>query len=414
MIHSNVWAGEPHRSESEKRVIRTVDDIVTYGWDGTPNDSTSWRKRGVKIVSQNLVTNPKPTDTHGYRTPSQAQFSMREDGAHVYRDGESGSEYSTPYIDPNTNYTGEVGDLVRFRVDVKALHPEAASTMRLRVASYQGMELEGGTTYGHELEVGEWTTLETECVIINSEGYFRALIWPSASMHIYTPEYFMFRNYLVEVGGTEHWGFYDGDTRDEKGVLLYKNHVLNPNALGGTYGWSGDNLTTYSGFNTQMWGGYEGLCFYLRGDRNYPAMMEEEITPISEGEWLGVRALTATEHGRPIRIQIHWQKEGSTFAYSSKGFSADAAFYPGKQFIETYQAPSGAEGYRIQIQLNNTENSGNPRLWAKNIMSVTGGTEAEVSKAIEEYSDGDSRDLLVPNTKVYYDHKWVSLYDHHS
>lgn len=125
------------------------------------------------------------------------------------------SDDSGVYLDPDVNFTAQVGDIFRFEADVKAQLIDHAALMRLRIGTYNGAAISWGGAV-QPIPAGKWTRLSVEGTVTEAPPghYFRALVWPSLTTGSPEGAWIQVRRAMVQIApavGTDSV-FRDGAT----------------------------------------------------------------------------------------------------------------------------------------------------------------------------------------------------------
>lgn len=193
---------------------------------------------GTVEVRRNHVRNPigpaAPTSGYDYFWRSSPGD---HPGEYIVDDGMPAYETiqdvtgSAIYIDPNQNFTANVGDTIRLSIDVKTNSQVAADGMRLRITSYSGAANDSPSV-ATPIPVNEWTRLSLSGVVTAAPdgGSFRALVWPNGS--IPAGDYILARRAVVEIGTSlpADTDFFDGATTPDPDLTASWTGATNASA----------------------------------------------------------------------------------------------------------------------------------------------------------------------------------------
>lgn len=221
-----------------------------------------------------------------------------------------------------------------------------------------------------------------------------------------------FREPIIRGRVTYHWASVPHASETimrVDGREVARNYVTNPSFENGTQGWTsftGSHMESTTQYASQMFEQDTGERVgygVLDPAQNNAGFLVDNVVPVSTGQWVGVRALIATERlaGVRDRLLVHWLMEDGTTTYSWT-WRDSAYWYPGAARIDVFQVPAGAVSMQLRVHINRSSATGQIRHWVDHVMMTVADTQGEAAELVADYWDGDtapaSGQIVFPGT----------------
>lgn len=436
MIIAHEWEGEPHNSPSVKKLYRPDEPLIEYAWEDREYRSQSVKYIDKKEVARNLLYNSDFTmGFEGWVVGSNLQsYWDTEDkltGDASARVSEVYDHSTGMYYAPRSLSGLNIGDFLAAKVWVKATPGKVLHFMQNNL----GINSNSKSTIF--TSSGEW-----EEVLVSGAKVAGSLS-PYVLVRLHesseTPVDIWVDRVIMAVGETEeealrqlHEGYFDGNTRHEHGIVLSRNLARNP---------KGSNtpntvvvVPNYEGSispdpdfdlvdgnlvapNPRYHTGYNCIVYYSR-TRGALA-----IRPIENNEPFRNMYVISQPHevqsDTPVGIGLEVWTETNVESFVLRFYiigSTPSSDYitveGGRAYLRNYGV---GDGTWVSINIDNARapiSAGDTYYFR--VLRVQGPTEESVERQLDHTFNGDTPDYQIPNTKVYFDGEWVSLYDYHA